>query len=180
MSDPTSTNRTDDTDRTQHVPTEPTQQVPTTDPTRQVPTTDPTRQVPLTAPTQQLPVGDGAATEPREPVETTFFGAASPEETSTTRAAATESTSEARPSAAPTAGAWPPPVPPRPTGPHAPAILLGLVALAVAGIVLAQELGNLTVDWGNVGPLGFVAVGAVLVVLGAVGLISSNRRSSKA
>ena len=171
MSDPTNTNRTDDTDRTQHVPTAPTQQVPTT---------DPTRQVPLTAPTQQLPVGDGAATEPREPVETTFFGAASPEETSTTRTAATESTSEATPSAAPTAGAWPPPVPPRPTGPHAPAILLGLVALAVAGIVLAQELGNLTVDWGNVGPLGFVAVGAVLVVLGVVGLISSNRRSSKA
>ena len=51
--------------------------------------------------------------------------------------------------------------------------------LAVAGIVLAQELGNLTVDWGDVGPLGFVAVGAVLVVLGVVGLVTSNRRNAR-
>ncbi len=74
---------------------------------------------------------------------------------------------------------WPPPVPPRPTGPHAPAIILGLVCLAIAAVVLAQELGSLTVDWGDVGPLGFVAVGAVLVVLGAVGLVSSQRRGSR-
>ena len=121
MSDPTNTNRTDDTDRTQHVPT---------DPTQQVPTTDPTRQVPLTDPTQQLPVDDGAATEPREPVETTLFGAAARGDLDD-RTAATESTA-ATPSRTP-AGAWPPPVPPRPTGPHAPAILLGLVCLAVAG-----------------------------------------------
>ena len=78
-----------------------------------------------------------------------------------------------------TPAAWPPPVPPRPTGPHAPAVILGLVCLAVSGIVLAQELGNLTVNWGDVGPLGFVAVGAVLVVLGVVGLLSSHRRGSR-
>jgi hypothetical protein len=74
---------------------------------------------------------------------------------------------------------WPPPVPPRPTGPHLPAILLGLVCLVVAGVVLAQELGNLTINWGDVGPLGFVAVGAVLVVLGIVGLAGSNRRNAR-
>ena len=65
--------------------------------------------------------------------------------------------------------------PARPTGPHAPAIVLGLVCLVVAGLVLAQELGTLSVDWGNVGPLGIVAAGAVLVVLGLVGLLSSRR-----
>ena len=72
--------------------------------------------------------------------------------------------------------AWPPPVPDRPSGPHAPAIVLGLVCLAVAAIVLAQEVGSLNVDWGNVGPLGIVAAGAVLVLFGLAGLLSSRRR----
>ncbi len=121
-----------------------------------------------TDPTQQLPVRDDTPTEVREPVDTTVFGPATADPVDT-------------PAAAPVAaaGAWPPPARPRPTGPYAPAIILGLVALAVAGIVLAQELGNLTVDWGNVGPLGFVAVGAVLVILGVVGLVSSNRRNAR-
>ena len=73
---------------------------------------------------------------------------------------------------------WPPVVPERPSGPHAPAIVLGLVCLAVAGIVLAEELGHLRVDWGNIGPLGIVLVGAVLVLFGLAGLMSSRRRSS--
>ena len=102
--------------------------------------------------TQQLPAGDTAST-----------GRAAP--------AAPEATMQP--------ASWPPPVPPRPTGPHLPAILLGLVCLVVAGIVLAQELGNLTINWGDVGPLGFVAVGAVLVVLGIVGLAGSNRRNAR-
>ena len=129
-----------------------------------------TEQLPRTDATQQLPVEDRTGT--REPVETTVFGATTPQEGRPSGAsAATESE--------PASGSWPPPVQPRPSGPHAPAILLGLVCLAVAGIVLAQELGNLTVDWGDVGPLGFVAVGAVLVVLGAVGLLGSNRRNAR-
>jgi hypothetical protein len=45
----------------------------------------------------------------------------------------------------------------------------------VAVIAIAQEVGSLTVDWGNVGPLGIVAAGAVLVVLGLVGLLSSRK-----
>lgn len=69
------------------------------------------------------------------------------------------------------------PLPERPTGPHAPAIVLGLVCLAVAGIILAQELGSLTVDWGDIGPFGIVLTGAVLVLFGLVGLLTSRRNS---
>ena len=54
--------------------------------------------------------------------------------------------------------------------------MLGLVCLAVAAIVLAQEVGSLSVDWGNVGPLGIVAAGAVLVLFGLAGLLSSRRK----
>ena len=67
------------------------------------------------------------------------------------------------------------PLPERPTGPHAPAIVLGLVCLAVAGIILAQELGDLTVDWGDIGPFGIIVTGAVLVLFGLVGLLTSRR-----
>ena len=67
--------------------------------------------------------------------------------------------------------------PERLRGPSLGAVILGLVCLVVAGAVLAQEVGNWTIDWGNVGPLGIVAAGAVLVVLGAVGLATSRRRS---
>jgi hypothetical protein len=66
----------------------------------------------------------------------------------------------------------------RPRGPHLPAILLGLACLVIAGLAMAQELGHLQIDWGNVGPLGIVAAGAVLVVLGLVGLLTSRRRQS--
>jgi hypothetical protein len=111
-----------------------------------------------TGATQQLPTGDT-------------------EEQPATAAAARTTEPEAATQALP----WPPAAPaaPRPTGPHLPAVLLGLVCLAVAGVVLAQELGNLTIDWGDVGPLGFVAVGAVLVVLGIIGLAGSNRRNAR-
>jgi hypothetical protein len=74
--------------------------------------------------------------------------------------------------------AWPPAIPERPSGPHAPAIVLGLVCLAVAVIVFAQELGSLSVDWGDVGPVGIVATGAVLVLFGVVGLLTSRRKAN--
>ena len=64
---------------------------------------------------------------------------------------------------------------PRPTGPHAPAIVLGVVCLAIAGLVIAQEVGSLKVDWGDVGPLGIVAAGAMLVLFGLLGLLTSRR-----
>ncbi len=67
---------------------------------------------------------------------------------------------------------------PRRTGPSTPGIVLGILCLAVAGVVMAEELGRLTVNWGDVGPLGVVATGAVLVVLGIIGLLASRRRES--
>ena len=69
-------------------------------------------------------------------------------------------------------------LPPRPSGPHAPAIVLGLVVLTVAGIILAQELGDLTPDWGDIGPFGIVVTGAVLVLFGLVGLLTSRRNKT--
>ena len=72
---------------------------------------------------------------------------------------------------------WPPALPERPSGPHAPAIVLGLVCLVVAGIIVAQELRDLTVDWGDVGPVGIILTGAVLVLFGLVGLLTSRRNS---
>ncbi|WP_270886275.1 hypothetical protein [Pedococcus sp. 5OH_020] len=69
------------------------------------------------------------------------------------------------------------PTPARPSGPHAPAILLGLVCLVVAGLALGQEVGGLKIDWGNVGPLGITVAGGVLVALGLLGLLTSRRRA---
>jgi hypothetical protein len=149
-------------DQQSHRP-DPTQERWSGERTEQLPRADATQQLPTQDEGSRGPAAD-APTDTPESVDTAVFGAT------------TRGQEEATPAA--TSGTWPPPVPPRPTGPHAPAIVLGLICLAVAGIVMAQELGNLSVDWGDVGPLGFVAVGAVLVVLGAVGLVSSNRRSS--
>jgi hypothetical protein len=67
---------------------------------------------------------------------------------------------------------------PVPTGPHVPAILLGVICVAVAGLVLAQELGDLTLDWGDIGPLGIALTGGVLVLFGLLGLVSSRRKGS--
>lgn len=70
------------------------------------------------------------------------------------------------------------PLPERPTGPHLPPLLLGVICLAVAGLALWQELADVSIDWGNVGPLGIVVVGAVLVVLGLIGLLGNRRRNT--
>jgi hypothetical protein len=66
--------------------------------------------------------------------------------------------------------------PQRPSGPHLPPVLLGIVCLAIAGLAIWQEVTDVQVDWGNVGPLGIVAIGALLVLLGLVGLLGSRRR----
>ena len=138
------------------------------DPTQELWSDETSEQPRATDATQELAVDDAT------PATTT--GPAAPSDPTPASEPAAATTTE--PATAQPAG-WPPPVPPRPTGPHLPAILLGLVCLVVAGVVLAQELGNLTIDWGNVGPLGFVAVGAVLVLLGIVGLAGSNRRNAR-
>ena len=61
-------------------------------------------------------------------------------------------------------------------GPYLAPVILGLVCLAIAGLAFAQEFGGLRIDWGSVGPLGIVAAGAVLVLLGAIGLVAARRR----
>jgi hypothetical protein len=67
----------------------------------------------------------------------------------------------------------------RPTGAHWPAIVLGLVCVAIAALALGQELGAFTVDWGHLGPLGIVLVGGVLVVVGLLGLLGRRRDDAR-
>jgi hypothetical protein len=61
--------------------------------------------------------------------------------------------------------------PTRPKGPNAAPVVLGLVALAFAALIIAAETMDLKVDWSRLGPGGIVGVGALLVVLGAIGLV---------
>ena len=59
----------------------------------------------------------------------------------------------------------------RPTGPNASAIIAGLVALFLAGLVIARETMNLRVDWSQLGPGTIIGLGLVMVLIGAVGLV---------
>jgi hypothetical protein len=59
----------------------------------------------------------------------------------------------------------------RPKGPNAAPIVLGLVALALAALIIATETMDVRVDWSGLGPGAIVGVGALLVVLGAIGLV---------
>lgn len=61
--------------------------------------------------------------------------------------------------------------PSRPKGPNAAAVVLGLAALVLAGLIIASETMSLRVDWSQLGPGAIVGIGLVLVVLGAIGLI---------
>lgn len=58
----------------------------------------------------------------------------------------------------------------RPKGPNAAPIVLGLVALALAALIIVTETMDVRVDWSGLGPGAIVGVGALLVVLGAIGL----------
>ena len=69
--------------------------------------------------------------------------------------------------------------PARPGGPHWPAIVLGLVCVVIAALALGQGLGRFQVDWGNLGPLGIVAVGGVLVLVGLLGLLGRRRDEAR-
>jgi len=61
--------------------------------------------------------------------------------------------------------------PARPKGPNASAIVVGLAALAFAGMIIAREMLDWRIDWSRMGPGAIVAIGAVMVVIGAIGLI---------
>jgi len=51
------------------------------------------------------------------------------------------------------------------------AIVLGLLALAIAGLIIGNETMGLRVDWSRLGPGAIVGTGLLFVVLGAVGLV---------
>jgi hypothetical protein len=59
----------------------------------------------------------------------------------------------------------------RPKGPNAAAVVLGLVAMLLAGLIIANETVGLQVDWSRLGPGAIVGVGLLFVVLGAIGLV---------
>ena len=61
--------------------------------------------------------------------------------------------------------------PARPRGPNAAPVVLGLVALALAALIILNETTDLRVDWSRLGPGAIVGIGALLVVLGAIGLV---------
>jgi len=61
--------------------------------------------------------------------------------------------------------------PARPHGPNAAPVVLGLVALVLAALIILNETTDLRVDWSRLGPGVIVGIGALLVVLGAIGLV---------
>jgi len=61
--------------------------------------------------------------------------------------------------------------PARPKGPNASAIVVGLVAMVLAGLIIANETMTLSVDWSRLGPGAIVGIGVVMAVIGAFGLI---------
>lgn len=54
-------------------------------------------------------------------------------------------------------------------------VAFGLVCMAVAGLALTLQLTDLRVDWEIAGPATVVGLGALLVVVGLVGLLSQRR-----
>jgi hypothetical protein len=61
--------------------------------------------------------------------------------------------------------------PARPKGPNASAIVAGLVAIVLAGLIIGNETTAWNVDWSGLGPGAIVVVGVVLAVIGAIGLV---------
>ena len=61
--------------------------------------------------------------------------------------------------------------PARPKGPNASAIVAGLVAIVLGGLIIANETTAWNVDWSGLGPGAIAVVGVVLAVIGAIGLV---------
>lgn len=66
------------------------------------------------------------------------------------------------------------PEPIRPDGPSWPTVALGVLALVVAGMALTYQLVDVSVDWTLAAPVAIVSAGALLVLLGLVGLLGSR------
>ncbi len=76
-----------------------------------------------------------------------------------------------------TAAAAPVPAGPRyRSGPAPFALLLGILGLVTAGLVLLTELTDVDVPWNDLGPWTIVAGGALVLLVGLVGLRSSRSR----
>lgn len=60
--------------------------------------------------------------------------------------------------------------PARPKGPNVSAIVLGLIAVVLAGLIIANETTGLQVDWSQLGPGAIVGIGVVMALVGAIGL----------
>ncbi len=67
-----------------------------------------------------------------------------------------------------------PPAPRYRSGPAPFALLLGILGLVTAGAVLLTELADVTLPWNDLGPWTIVAGGAVVLLVGLIGL-RSNR-----
>ena len=61
--------------------------------------------------------------------------------------------------------------PARPKGPNASAVVVGLVAMVLAGLIIAKETMGWRVDWSRLGPGTIVGIGVVLAVIVAIGLV---------
>ncbi|HET7820703.1 MAG TPA: hypothetical protein VFL10_04190 [Ornithinibacter sp.] len=101
---------------------------------------------------------------------------AAPATTAATTGAPTGTMTATAPATAPRPA---PPTPPEPTylsGPAPFALVLGLLGLLVAGSVLVNELTDISLPWGDLGPWSVVAAGLVVLLVGAIGLRSSRNR----
>ena len=133
-----------------------------------IPEQDRTKALP-SQPTQ--PAADRTESVPAPTAASATATRPTPTSASATSASATSATTAPR-----GADPYAAPEPELVKGPYLAPVILGLVCLLVAAAAFAQELADWSIDWGNVGPLGIVAAGALLVVLGALGLLSSRRR----
>lgn len=61
-------------------------------------------------------------------------------------------------------------------GPAPFALLLGILGLVTAGLVLLTELTDVSVPWNDLGPWTIVGGGAVVLLVGLIGLRSSRDR----
>lgn len=62
-------------------------------------------------------------------------------------------------------------VPARPKGLNATAVVLGVVAVALSGLIIATEALDLNIDWSGKWPGAIVGIGVLFVALGAIGLV---------
>ncbi|MBM6402004.1 hypothetical protein [Phycicoccus sonneratiae] len=67
-----------------------------------------------------------------------------------------------------------PPAPRYRSGPAPFALLLGILGLVTAGAVLVTELTDVDLPWNDLGPWTIVAGGALVLLVGLVGLRSSR------